>query len=262
MFDPAAAARRIDEDRLARRRFRPISAPDRPVALSDAYRTQELYVERLAVRLDTGVAGWKIGLTSPRMQRFCGVDQPIAGAVLARRVMHSPATVVAAEHIRLGVESEIAVRLATDLPGGGARPVTPEEAGSAVGEAAAAFELVDDADADYAALDAASIVADGAWNAGLVLGPPSPHQGGGLAGRAGVLLVDGAEVDRGESDDVLGEPLRALAWLADHLAARGNALRAGDWVTTGSLVTTRFVRPGERLEFRVDGLSTVRLDVA
>ena len=46
----------------------------------------------------------------------------------------------------------------------------------------------------------------------------------------GVDGIDGVEFGRGKGRDVLGHPLTALAWLANHLAARGRCLRRGDIV--------------------------------
>ena len=83
-----------------------------------------------------------------------------------------------------------------------------------------------------------------------------------LLDAAGVAFIDGEEVGRGTGADVLGHPLEALAWLANHLPARGLALAAGHLVTTGSLVTSKFPVAGNRLEFRVDGLGSVALEVA
>ena len=54
------------------------------------------------------IVGWKIGLTTKRMQQMCGVDAPIGGAVLAGRIHSAPARVAVASYVRLGVESEIA----------------------------------------------------------------------------------------------------------------------------------------------------------
>src|SRR5438034_297323 len=79
----------------------------------------------------------------------------------------------------------------------------------------AAFEVVEDRGADYARLDASSIVADNSWNAGVVLGEAVEARGlGRLTGRAGVLRVNGAVSDQGNSDDVGGDPLLIVAWLA------------------------------------------------
>jgi 2-keto-4-pentenoate hydratase len=99
---------------------------------------------------------------------------------------------------------------------------------------------VDDRKADYNTLrhDILTLIADNAWNAGLVLGEP-------LAGIdlqrlgeiSGVALIDGQEVGRGRGSDVLGHPLDALAWLANHLQARGLQLRQGD-IIIGSQYTS------------------------
>ena len=71
---------------------------------------------RHALRGQHGDAvGYKVGLTSAAMQTFCGIDHPIAGVVLARRVMQSGATVRRADYGRLGLEFEIAVRLQSDV---------------------------------------------------------------------------------------------------------------------------------------------------
>jgi 2-oxo-3-hexenedioate decarboxylase/2-keto-4-pentenoate hydratase len=60
---------------------------------------------------------------------------------------------------------------------------------------------------------------------------------------------------------VLGHPYDALAWLAEHLASRGGRLEPGQWVTTGSIVPTRYPKPGQIYEFAVADLPPVRLEV-
>jgi 2-keto-4-pentenoate hydratase len=77
----------------------------------------------------------------------------------------------------------------------------------------------------------------------------------------GIASIDGKEVGRGTGRDVLGHPLDALAWLANHLQARGLALKQGEIVTTGSLVKSQFPKAGNRVEFSLPGFGEVRLDV-
>jgi 2-keto-4-pentenoate hydratase len=60
---------------------------------------------------------------------------------------------------------------------------------------------------------------------------------------------------------VLGHPVDALAWLANHLQDRGLAMKAGDLVTTGSLVKSQFPVAGNRIAFRLPGLGEVHLSV-
>jgi 2-keto-4-pentenoate hydratase len=243
----------------ARRPFRPFADA---LALSDldaAYAVQAVFVEGLAAARGTARAGYKIGLTSARIQAMCGIPNPIAGVVLADRVAASGARLARETYGRLGVEFEIAVRLGRDLPAAGA-PYSGKEIATAVAAVCPAIEVIDDRGADYAGLDMLSLVADNAWNAGLVLGPWQTAWPD-LATVAGVARCDGQLLDRGSGADVLDHPYNALTWLANHLAGQGMGLACGDVVATGSLITTRFPTGAASYEFALDALGAVSVTV-
>jgi 2-keto-4-pentenoate hydratase len=52
-------------------------------SLMDAYHVQDAYVT--AIIGDDACAGYKIGLTSRRMQQMCGIDQPICGMIFQQK---------------------------------------------------------------------------------------------------------------------------------------------------------------------------------
>jgi 2-keto-4-pentenoate hydratase len=226
--------------------------------LVDAYRVQEAYIA--AVRDGDETAGYKIGLTSKRMQAMCGIDQPIHGTIFSRRVAYSGVHLPLAGYHHLGLEFEICVRLGHDLLPAGV-PFTPESAGAAIDAVAAAIEIVDDRKADYSVLHCETLIADNSWNAGVVLGafvpPPS-----GMEEVTGIAYQDGVEIARGQGADVLGHPFVPLAWLANHLAAAGRYLRKGDLVMTGSIVTTRFPTGPFNYRFDVSGIGSVEVSGA
>ncbi|HEV2564583.1 MAG TPA: fumarylacetoacetate hydrolase family protein [Microvirga sp.] len=223
--------------------------------LMDAYRVQDAYVE--AIIGDDVYAGYKIGLTSKRMQQMCGIDQPICGTIFSRRVFGSGVRLSTADYGHLGLEFEICVRLGRDLDARGG-PFTPEEAGEAIDAVAAAVELVDDRQADYSVLDINTLVADNSWNAGVVLGDFAPPPAR-LDLLEGIAYQDGVEIARGHGSDALGHPFVPLAWLANHLAAKGRQLRKGEIVMTGSIVTTRFPTAPFTYRFDVSGLGSVEV---
>src|SRR5690606_7861106 len=107
-------------------------------------------------------AGYKVGLTSKRMQEMCGIDTPVAGVVLDSRVHGSGVELDLKDFGRLGLEFEICIVMGRDLPPIG-RPYGAAEIAGAVRSAAAAVELIDDRNCDYAALDVLSLVADNSW---------------------------------------------------------------------------------------------------
>ena len=76
------------------------------------------------------------------------------------------------------------------------------------------------------------------------------------------MTINEQEAGRGYGRDVLGHPLEALTWLANELAGRGRRLSAGMVVMTGSIVSTKFLNPGDEARFAVDGLGEINLSVS
>jgi 2-keto-4-pentenoate hydratase len=238
-------------------RYHPFAAAFGIANVDDAYAVQREYVRLQMQSRGTGVAGYKIGLTSKRMQEMCGIDSPNSGVILQDRVHGSGATLSAAAYGRIGLEFEIAVRIGRDLLLDG-HPFTPEDVAAAVDAVCPAIEVIDDRNADYGTLEALSLIADNSWNAGIVLGEfarPWPDP----ASTQGIVFVDGAAIDRGSGRDVLGHPFHAVAWLAGHLADSGTGLRAGDVIMTGSVVTTKYPDRPAAYRFEAVGLGGVEL---
>jgi len=223
--------------------------------LEGAYAVQDEFV-RLMAASEGEPIGYKIGLSSLRMQQMCGLDQPVVGRILERRVHRGAARVDLGNFGRLGVESELCVILKQDLPLR-TDPYTREEIAEAIGGVAAAFELIDDRGADYSRLDALSLIADNSWNAGVVQGGCSAPVD--LGALAGALHVDGELVDSGNSRDALSHPLAVVQWLSDHLRGYGSYLRAGELVMTGSIVPTRFAKARSDNVRRLAGLPPAEL---
>ena len=186
---------------------------------------------------------------------------PIAGVMFQRTIRVAPASVRARDYVRLGIECELALRLGTAVPASGT--VDRATVAASVARVAAAFELIEDLGADYATLDWRSMAADNGWHGGLVLGPDvAVDKVEGLdAGLDGRLEIDGHPSLMGSTRDVLGHPYDAVAWLANHLAGRGERLLAGQWISTGSIVPIRHAVPGQRFRFSIASLPAVEITV-
>jgi len=256
------AARRAAQSLLAAHKanvqFTSIGPPDKPAAIADAYDIQDKYVALL--RGEHGdTVGYKVGLTSATMQKFCGIDHPIAGVVLASRVHRSGATVRRADYGRLGLEFEIAVRITSDVPVTGAR-CTAEMIAPHVGGVCAAIELVDDRAADYSSLDVLSLVADNSWNGGIVLSELAAKWPD-LESVLGRATKDGTAIGEGHGGDILGHPFNSVAWLATQLNSRGEGLKAGQVVMTGSVMKTVFPDTDASYRFDIEGIGVVDVQV-
>ena len=231
-FDPVPAAsvlRQIRRDRVA---VSPL-----PAGIAPATGAQGAAVQFALAGLVGSVppVGFKIGATGKRMQVYLGIDAPIAGFMRSEDVYHSHADLRFADYIKPGVECEVAVRLAHDLPPG---PCSPEQALAAVGDFFAGIEIVENRYGDLAALGTPTLLADQMYHCAAVIGDGHAVDWraldiGALRGR---ISSDDGTSDEGITTDLLGHPLNGLAWLAgSEEAAAFGGLKAGQVVMLGSV---------------------------
>lgn len=210
----------------------PLTASRPELAVEDAYRIQAALMTRHAGAGRARV-GRKIGLTSEGVQRQLGVDSPDFGALLATHVFESGATVSigALRMIHPRIEAEVAFILDRALQGPG---VTAAEVLAATRHVVPVFELCDSRIRDWK-ITLADTVADNASSLGAVLGAPvEPRSVGPLSELTVAFGRDGDVQQRGHGSSVMGDPARAVAWLANQLGELGDALPAGEPILSGS----------------------------
>jgi 2-oxo-3-hexenedioate decarboxylase/2-keto-4-pentenoate hydratase len=256
------AAARLLEAHERRERFAPLPPELAPKTEEQAYAIQDAFLALRADKLGS-IAGYKIALSSAEMQRFVGVKAPQAGAILRSQVRRSPARIRASDYLHLIVEFEIGVEMGDDLPAADA-PFTRERVLLAVGAVMPAIEIADDRNADYSQLSRHpyELIADNCWNEGAVLGEPQRDWKALDLGQVlGVATINGRKVGEGQGEGAMGHPLDAVAWIANHLASQGRGLLRGEFVITGSLITTKTVKAGDRVEFALGGVGKTLLSV-
>jgi 2-keto-4-pentenoate hydratase len=252
-------ARKLAQGRL-RRDPVALAETERPRDEVQAYEIQTLLHQHLQRGGHGRRIGWKIGCTTPVMRRYLGIETPCAGGLFSAGCHESGVVLPAADFRRVGIECEIAVELGEDLRDPG--EISAARAGQAVRSLRPAIEIVDDRYADWRTAGTTTLIADDFFSAGCVLGQAvEPGAVPDLAGLEGRILVDGRIAGRGCGADVMGHPFAALAWLARSLVARGEALRAGDIVLTGSLVQTEWLVAGTRARIEIDRLGHVDLQL-
>jgi 2-keto-4-pentenoate hydratase len=251
-----AAAQIIASARRKRTALKSLARDIAPQDEAEGYLIQRAVHDLLLPHFGAMV-GYKIGCTSQVMQQYLNIPHPCGGGVFAKGVHESGASLRAKDFVRVGVECEIAVRIARDLPPSEA-PFTAEWVAEAIEAYHPAIEIVDDRYVKWETMGAPTLVADDFFAAGCVLGKPVARSAApdllDLVGRA---VVNGAEAGQGTGADVLGHPHNALAWLANHLAASGKGLHAGQIVLTGSLVKTLWLGAGDKVTMDLSELGTV-----
>lgn len=216
--------------------------------VADAYRLQECVRDELGAR----VVGWK--LAAPPSADV------ISAPLFDIECLASDAVLANADLLRDGVECELALRIDRPLLGGGC---TRDDVMAAVGAVMPAFELLCSRLPSKFASPREHIVADGMGQGAVVLGAPCHDWRKLTLDQLRVTLwADDALVVDKQGGNPFGDPLRAVALLADHLARRGHAIEAGVFVLAGSHTGVHRPQPGERLRCVFAGVGQVALTLS
>lgn len=199
--------------------------------LDAAYRISELVAQRREAELGVRRVGRKVGLTNPLVQQRVGVFEPDYG-ILHDDMVHASGVVRgASQHNFLRIEAEVAFVLGADI-----LDASLESVEAAIDHVTPAFELVDFR-YDGPVGQIVDTIADNAGCDGIVLGEEK-HAYGSVDLSAVELVITtatGEEITRGVGSNVLGNPVNAVVWLAETAIERGQPLRAGEVLLSGSI---------------------------
>lgn len=254
-------AEHLAKEHVRRADYKPLTGDMLPADMDEAYACQRALVALWSAGDFGPVGGYKIALTSKPMQEMVGVDKPCGGAIFTSIMHASPATISVSEYQHVGLEFELAIRLGRDVPVSG-EVYSADSIRPYVDAAMPAFELIEDRNADYSTLEAMSLIAENSWCGGIVFGEPSAAWAELDLTDTPVRLDYNGETAEANTGAAMGNPLSALAWIANLLAERDQELRAGMIVMTGSTMPTRFPVPGDHVRYTVEGLGEVELRAA
>ena len=218
---------------------------------SEAYRVQDaVFAELWSGKRPVA---WKAGGPSDKVE-------PTAAPIPPQHLLGSPASVAGAKMRMIGVEAEVAFRLAKDLPPR-SRPYSDRSVAAAVGEVLVAIELCDTRLANWKETSGLWKLADFQNSSALVVG----------SGTADWRKIDfleqwvafriGARIAKVKGAHPFGNPFRLLPWLVAHCRKRGMGLYAGDVITTGAWTGLEIAKAGDEVMARFPGIgeATVRI---
>src|SRR5437879_11106335 len=163
-----AAAQIIATARRSRAPLDSLALEFMPGDEAEGYKVQRA-VHDLLLPQTGPLVGYKIGCTSAVMQEYLDIPHPCGGGVFAKGVHESGAKLRFGDYVRVGVECEIAVRLARDLLPSEA-PFTAEWMMEAIEAYHPAIEIVDGRYVKWETMGAPTLIADDFLAAGCVLG--------------------------------------------------------------------------------------------
>lgn len=231
----------------------PFTEREADISIDDAYFISLRMVSR---RVDAGetIIGKKIGVTSKVVQDMLGVHQPDFGFLTNKMEYANGADIpVAGNLIQPRAEAEIGFRLKKDLIGPG---VTEQDVLDATECIMPCFEIVDSRIKDWK-IKIEDTVADNASCGVFVLGDqkadPRDHD---LPNLKVTVKKNGKFLSEGLGSAVQGNPLTAVAWLANTLGKYDIPFKAGEVILSGSLVPLEDVKAGDKMEMELEGIGS------
>jgi 2-keto-4-pentenoate hydratase len=231
----------------------------RPMTRADGYRVQAHVMAETAKPL----YGWKIAGTNAAGRAHIGIASPLAGRLLAERVMPAESTIALGANRMRVAEPEFAFRMARDLAPRD-QPYTVDEVMAAVADLYPAIEIPDSRFTDFATAGEPQLIADNACAHQFVLGAAAADRWRSLDLRAHPVQCrsSSGRVHDGNGRNVLDDPRLALTWLVNELSGLCITLRAGEVVTTGTAAVPVPITSGDHITADFGQLGTVEIRFA
>jgi 2-keto-4-pentenoate hydratase len=247
--------------RTARATGEPIPAPTKnwPDLDADAgFQVQRINVEDAVAHGDR-VVGYKLGNIAKVMQAAFGLDQPDYGYLLASTFAYEGTTLARERYIEPFVELEPAFVLRSRL---GGPHTTVADVINAIDYAVPAIEIIDSRVQNWA-IDLPDTLADNGSTGAVILGgTPRRITELTLRDTRGTLHFNGREVIAGNTGNVLGNPLSAVAWLCNRLAAYDIEFTPGQVILPGSCLQAVPMNQAGRWSGTFEAWGTVEFDVS
>jgi 2-keto-4-pentenoate hydratase len=196
-----------------------------PRDLDHAYRLQlDVATERGAT------AGFKVGLTSVEAT----VTEPIVGRLAPQDILRTGARITLGEHHLRIAEAEVVFQVGEDLASADG-PFSQAQVANCVSDVFAGIEICNSRFSNIDAVPIVDVIADNSNADLLVIGDRlTDTEVRSLAHLPVTLARTGQAIVTGSTAKVLGHPMRSLMWLANWLAARGDGLKRGQLIASGS----------------------------
>jgi len=220
----------------------------------DAYLIQN-YIHKILNGNEDKIIGKKIGCTTKVMQDYLNINHPCAGTIRGKQCHKSGIALDYSKYQKVGVECELAVRLSKDLYYSDFPDI--ESLYDSIGEIITAIEIVDDRYSNWKNFTANYLIADDFFSAGCVLGDSkSLYKVQEMGQLEGEMLINGIEVGRGIGNDILGDPISALAWLISRKDIIGEYIPKGYIILLGSLVQTKWINLGDLVQVNIKDIGS------
>lgn len=221
-----------------------------------AYRVQY----KLTQLKNENVGGYKVSLTSKQTQDMFDADSPLYGAEVDHQWLKSPAQFHLSDLMEPLVEVELVFTATVDL--------SPNDSTNDLLRKTTVAPALEVPDARFLnwfpSLSKHMVMADNAVAGRVVYGEQKDTSNMSVDSLSNVqaeLKLDGTSLAKGDSSEVLGNPLKSLQWLVKKLDSQRLKLKAGQHVSSGTFILPPHLEKGHYTCDFSNGFGSVDLTV-
>ncbi|KNG90127.1 putative TodF product hydratase [Aspergillus nomiae NRRL 13137] len=244
----------------ARENQTPIQPPSKTwptLDAEDGFKIQQISTKH-AVKNGDRLVGYKLGNIAKVMQDAFGLDHPDYGFLLASTFVYESTTIRRKDYIKPYVELEPAFVLRGPLKGPN---ITVADVMNAIDYAIPAIEIIDSRVQNWEIGLADTLADNGSTGAVILGGTPRKLTELTLRDTRGTLRFNDKEVMDGNTANVLGNPISAVAWLVNRLAAYDIEFQPGQVILPGSCLQAVPMDEAGHWKCTFEGWGTVEFDV-
>jgi len=222
-----------------------------------AYQIQQIVTQK---KLSKGakLVGKKIGLTSFAVQKQLGVDEPDYGILTQDMHIENHGSLAFENLMQPKAEAEWAFILKDNLD---ADQITLNDVKSAIDYALVAIEIVGSRIENWD-IKITDTIADNASASHFVLGSEKVDLSKiDMVNCKMKMFKNGNLVSEGNGQACMGNPLKAILWLAQTMQKHNQPLKAGEIILSGALGPMTEIKKGDNLSAKIDNFDKVEFKV-
>ena len=252
------AANILYNSRINLERIKKLPKDCTPYSLEEAYAIQgELTNKYLSTNKEISLIGKKIGCTNKAAQIQINVKESFFGNMFSNNISKSNSIIDSNFFFNPFIEPEFSFVIKKELHFSGA-PYNSDEIYNSISAVLPSIELVDSRYEDWTSVGVNNLIADNAVHAHWIYGNEKNNLNFFNFNDHSVdLFINEKLIEKGNSNNVMGNPINSLKWLINKLALKGETLPKNYFVSTGTCTPAIPITRGDKVTEDFRSLGTV-----
>ena len=243
------AANILYDSRINLKKIKELPKECIPKNQNEAYAIQNALTKKyLLANNETKVIGKKIGCTNKAAQMQLNVKESFFGNIFSNNISKSNCIINSKKYFSPFVEPEFSFVLKEELDISKA-PYSSDVISEFILDVLPSIELVDSRYEDWTKVGVNNLIADNAVHAHWIFGKESKNLNIIDFNNHSVdLFINGNLIEKGNSKNVMENPINSLTWLINKLASNGQYLPKNHYVSTGTCTKAIPISKGDKIK--------------